>query len=1080
MARSAGDKLQHINFAAGINQSGGTRGATTGTLDQATNCRIRATGRLQKRCGTSAITGTTATTEGTQRAVSASSAQPRPTERPAFLATVGDQKICGTSAGDAFIKTTGNWFFSGCFGSMQPVATRLPIAGQKTTDFDWNFSAVAVLTTGHICHAAAVSGNNLVHVSVESPDGVRIYYDAISATVPDADEGPFVKCVVVNDQDFLVVYVNGSSLDMRAIRITSGVVSSVTDTLSIASLGSVGDRWDTAGYPAGHASGSVWFLVHQDSGAQCTISKRSSVGGTVGSAAVIALTSAYLSLYLDYTNAVLWLGYNNAPGAAADVGYATYTVSGNPTLALGPTTIDTTGTDANSAPPLFGPRYSTTTTDAFFIYTKAAAAGSTTIYTSYYGAIESGGLVGPFSAAHIVPASKPDAQQRVWCQWVTPQDVSGPTGTTRQDVVGRYVLCRFVDLTTDIAARNVVIEDVRINSAGNHVDVDPLEADRGAPNAPVVVSENLGYTTFWSYPAIVQNDVPGIAGSTGLLVHHRVLQYKRWNQGPRAGAVETSGGLVVAGMPTTLWGNPMADSAPPGAVNIKQSGTGAVEIGFAHPPAIGTITATANASGLAAGTYSYKAAFQWVDALGNRHLSEASPPVTIVLTSPSNVAVEVTDTQIGQRFGNIVPSVLLFRTLDGGTTYHLCEAGQSVLSANGILTFNQTSADSDDDIDQNEILYTDGGVLDNVIAPACRYLVNAEDRLWVGGLFDSTIIEASKVRVPGEPFNFTGDASHQIVLPGACTGLAYQDGQVVAFTADGIYLCGGDGPNDQGAGTFLPPRSLVRGLGCPLANSASILETEAGIFFRSATSWFLIPRGFGTPVDIGGAIEDEDSYPISSALTETANYRLARFLVGDSDDTTSGTVLTYDLMNGQWFKDTYGSPAAFSVIGAWPSGLALFQNDLSSNSGTVRNVVWEESESLIGDAAATDTYITATARTNWQYPFGAGGWGRVSKVLVALEEVASAVVRKINVTVETDANSYAPAASSIAAGTEGDAYYRLIQVPNQTCTCYRLTVSDAKNTAGDGNSPGFRYLSATVELDPLGLMRLTSEAETMV
>ena len=136
--RSIEGKLTPLQLVSGIDQSGGTRGGAPGSLEYVINGRLRSAGRLEPRHGTSAITGTTQTvTVGVQRAVSASTAQPRPTEHPAFLASRGTQELCGTTAGDAFRYTSGGWVFQGSISAAQPVRKRMPLAGQNpTTDFN--------------------------------------------------------------------------------------------------------------------------------------------------------------------------------------------------------------------------------------------------------------------------------------------------------------------------------------------------------------------------------------------------------------------------------------------------------------------------------------------------------------------------------------------------------------------------------------------------------------------------------------------------------------------------------------------------------------------------------------------------------------------------------------------------------------------------------------------------------------------------------------------------------------------------------------------------------------------------------
>src|SRR5690606_15421906 len=91
---------------------------------------------------------------------------------------------------------------------------------------------------------------------------------------------------------------------------------------------------------------------------------------------------------------------------------------------------------------------------------------------------------------------------------------------------------------------------------------------------------------------------------------------------------------------------------------------------------------------------------------------------------------------------------------------------------------------TDSEITDNEILYTDGGVQPNDLAPSCRFMALGEDRLWLGGLFDGDILQASKRFVPREPIQFSDHDAFKVRLPFDNTGIAYLDGALVAFCND--------------------------------------------------------------------------------------------------------------------------------------------------------------------------------------------------------------------------------------------------------------------------------------------------------
>ena len=541
-------------------------------------------------------------------------------------------------------------------------------------------------------------------------------------------------------------------------------------------------------------------------------------------------------------------------------------------------------------------------------------------------------------------------------------------------------------------------------------------------------------------------------------------------------ATQTGDGTVLSGSPSLV--------TIISRRTVQPDSAGISEIGFAQSPAIISLTTTAGAGSVAAGSYAYRAVLEWADELGRRVQSAPSQPVVIELDVSGSVTVLVAWPRgLGCRVGP-EPAVKLYRTTAGGELYQQMPLSGTLESGNeGCVSFTDTLADAS--IQAEAFIYTDGGVLPNALAPSCIFTASAEDRLWCGGLWDPTILEASKVRVPGEPASFTGDPTHQVVLPEACTGMAYMDGQVVAFAETAIYLNGGDGPNDQGAGGFLPPRMLTRGIGC--VDYRSVLETPIGILFQSRVGIYLLPRGFGAPQYIGLAIQDTIStyaQVLSSAFTVSDEYNLARFLIGDSDDEYSPRLVTLDIDSGQWFFDEYrptGTASdvvfrSFSEIGAWPEGLALFRYTLNANASPI----WYEDESVFADAGAAEvgnsTVIQSSVQTTWLYPFGIAGWGKVNKSVLSMDssypDGIETGTASITLAFEVDSEGTVLTDTWSFAGSSSDSGpYRGYDHARQRLTCIRATITN------DSASRGPKFLGLTLELEPDGGIRMLTDTE---
>ncbi len=991
-----------------MDQSFGTRGAPPGTLDLVKNCRVHS-GGLVKRCGSAAIASTASFVT---RAISDTTSVSRPTERPAFITRIGEQRLAGASSGFVFaFDSSNNERYAAEISAAQPVRRRLGLAPLRSAvPVGPYMPTVAALASGYVVTAASFGGD--LTVTVESPAGeVMAAYTDTSAAASNV----VVRALPVASDTVYVLWqdVASTTVNRITVTITANGQASIAHPGPFITLSNASSTWDVSPY-----DGTTWFIVYQSGATTVTVAEYALASAGLTATFTTADDLTYLSVWADPVTDRVWVGYVPDPGGTPSSRFRVYTDA--LALSVGATTFAT-----YSGLPLFGPLYvrSPVAGDAFCVF--PGSTGTTTAV------IQSGvvtRLIVP--VRNVIAISKPDAQQRAWCISYG----SGSNFLLARVVLLRFCGTEFIGSAAFDPTPVVELASPEFESPGS--TYHPVAQPGRAFNAVSVSSESAGGTAFFAFPMVLTSRT-NASGTKELTSRVEVYEYTRYNQEPHRQVVPLGRSAMASGQPTEIYG-------------ILQEHTGGfpehggVEVGFVHGPAFTSVTATPNASGIAAGTYVYYAVHEWLDDEGNRHLSRPSAPYELTLSVPSSVALVALTCTAGQRrdmsqaLAIEGTSIVIFRTVNGGTEAQLVPISPSGPGGGGVgstLEFTDTVADSV--IDDNEFLYTAGGVLPNVLAPSCRYLAVSEERLWCGGLWDSNIIECSKIRVPGEPYNFTGHPSHQVVIPGEVSGLAYMDGQVVVFCEDAIYLVSGDGPNDQGAGGFAPPRALVRGVGCPREQSASILETEHGILFRSRLGFHIIPRGFGMPQYIGEPVHEEDSLVLSAATTTTEDFRLARFLVCAPGETKSDTVLTLDLTDMQWFRDEYqvnGSVTGqgFSEIGEWPDGLALFSYGLQRTDNL--NVIWAEDEDLTGDAGAAGagatTYISQYVRSAWVYPWGPIGLGRLTEVVMSLEAIGSSSL--VSLGVETDGNSAHTGSWTVT--TSESVSYRSAAPPYPECT----------------------------------------------
>lgn len=1089
--RNIDAELIQIPLDKGMDQSFHERASPPGTLSIVRNARLNQRGALEKRPGSRAIRPGTPIDTAHAIIVDSSTTY---VEQPAFLASRVAGHVVGTTSGEIYemdeavpgsVDSSRSFLYQGNFSSCKPRGRRLTLHRQETaTSAGLNGGyqpATACTEDGYLAVAAiaddSVAADLELIAVVQSPDGSIVW----RLNDKDATDPIFGVKVFTEEsggvERFRFIFQADDTLKTFTVGV-DGTVSSIT---SVVTLNSNGSDWDVTGY-----DGAVWFLIYQ-SGATTTTFARYSGTTQTHSVGVTTTDLCKVSIWASRDQANVWIGTYNDPTGVGTVAYRVYTAAAL-VLVLGATTI-TTGASIYGAP-WFGPVHdkATTATTAFFVVPRRGSAVGSAITDPMAALFGTATTAGSVSAAlplfNLVPVSKPDNRQRFWAM-----SMNAATASQTGSAFTRFFLLRVARATDPaLGTSPTIIElatpELLVGPLGTTIGQDDegkWKQTIGHQQALQAVSSTTGYQDGRYTIALPRVTSTNSGEASSEII---VFEYDGVTDSPGLEVEAVARCLVGAGLPTQTDGVPAAVRSEFADLSAQATG-GCKELGFAWRPFGALLSTSANGNGVGAGSYSYRFFYQWVDALGRIHQSAPSEPVAVTLTTASTVNLRVVDYGIGQAISensgtNDRLSLVTARTQNGGTNYHEVITLTGWDATDGIISVGDTSPDST--IAANGFLYTDGGVLANQLAPSCRFMAKSEDRLWVGGLWDANIIEASKVIVPEEPVNFTGDASHQVVLPDDCTGLEYQDGQVCAFCSNAVYVVGGDGPNDQGAGPWPPPRALSRDVGC--VDYRSVIATAAGVFFLGRLGIYVVPRGFGPIQFVGEAVAKrmsdlELTDCLAADVHEGKHGHFVRFLMAESGATSGRYVFTFDLTTGAWFEDLYQLDLA--TLGAWPRGFALCGLSLNttfdpSGSLTVTNypILYEDPDNagLSGDGEApavdgtpTWSYIPTYIKTNWQWPADRTGWVRVSCGLAALEPVGS--TQKLTITIQTDLNSTQSKEWTIT-NSEAFVYRRIIPV-EQNCSGFQIQIADAATVATP--TRGFRYIALTVEALPVGGVR---------
>lgn len=502
------------------------------------------------------------------------------------------------------------------------------------------------------------------------------------------------------------------------------------------------------------------------------------------------------------------------------------------------------------------------------------------------------------------------------------------------------------------------------------------------------------------------------------------------------------------------------------------------ETQFMHAPIIEPPAAVSSGGSVDEGEHRYVAVFEMIDAQGRRHRSAPSEVVSADTTaSDKTVTLTISTLAIAGAYSNGTnlgpyPTIHVYRTTAGGAAFYRCTPNLGAPRASAeyagapTTTFVDTSSDAT--ISVNEILYTDGGVLPNVQPPASRFTCSGSGRLWLGGLLEPSKAVCSKLVVEGEPVQFTDSDAFAVFFPEPLTGIVWLDGALIGFSSNGIYVVTGDGPNDQGVGSFTEPRRLPTDVGC--IDYRSIVETPQGVFFQSKRGIYLLPRGFSPPVFIGADVQETlASYPVivsavqvveqgtSTDLPETT----VRFVATDAETATAARVLVFDTRTNAWSVDTSAIP--IGVAGMWSSLFTFTHSSLSATD-------WLRQESPGGNWGDENAFASTRISTGDYRPFGLAGYGKFHRVAVLGEYRGEACVLNVNVSV--DGRSAATRSWTISAQTspsQDGTFYVDITPEYMTGTSISVDVYDA--ALAGVVSEGLVFHGITIETEAIGRTR---------
>lgn len=332
-------------------------------------------------------------------------------------------------------------------------------------------------------------------------------------------------------------------------------------------------------------------------------------------------------------------------------------------------------------------------------------------------------------------------------------------------------------------------------------------------------------------------------------------------------------------------------------------GYAAVEQGFHLYPDYVEVTTSTTGGLVTDQQYFYQVTYEWSDNQGNIFRSAPSIPVAVTAAggNTSSNTINVPTLRLTYKTANPAKIVIYRWSTAHQTYYQVTSIANPILNSTTVdsIAFVDTLADSS--IIGNSILYTTGGVIENIGPPATSNLTLFQSRLFLVDAEDRNLLWYSKQVIEGAPVEMS-DLLTIYVAPtagaqgstGPITALSALDDKLIIFKKDAIYYINGTGPDNTGANSqYSEPVFISSTVGCD--NQQSIVFMPQGLMFQSDKGIWLLGRDLATTY-IGAPVA-------KFATTGGATVQSAVNVPGTNQvrfTMSSGITLVYDYFYGQW------------------------------------------------------------------------------------------------------------------------------------------------------------------------------------
>lgn len=316
-----------------------------------------------------------------------------------------------------------------------------------------------------------------------------------------------------------------------------------------------------------------------------------------------------------------------------------------------------------------------------------------------------------------------------------------------------------------------------------------------------------------------------------------------------------------------------------------------------------------------ANAYYYQFTYEWTDNNGNAFRSAPSVPVPVTTTGSGltggSVVLNIPTLRLTYKIANPVKICIYRWSVAQQNYYEVTSITSPLLNDTTVDSVTYTDTLADPSILGNALIYTTGGVVEDVNAPASNLMTLFDTRLWLVDAEDQNLLWFSKQVIEATPVEMSDLFTFYIAPTTASQGstgpisaIAPMDDKLIIFKQNAIYYINGTGPDNTGANNqYSQPIFITSTVGC--SNQQSIVFMPQGLMFQSSKGIWLLDRGLNTSY-IGAPVEKYNAGVVESAQNIPGTNQV-RFILD------SGVTLMFDYFYSQWGTFT-GVPAISSCI----------------------------------------------------------------------------------------------------------------------------------------------------------------------